>query len=110
MNWLVNLLEEEAGRRRFAPDDRVRVFTENRKGTGKGVVLTPSFTKGRVIDYDPDSRSYRVWSDREEREIQVHPRNLVPDGISRIPAPVPEPQEVVEVSVEAPVEPVTAVA
>jgi hypothetical protein len=108
MNWLVNLLTKEAGRRRFAPDDSVRVFTERRKGTGSGVVITPSFTKGRVIDYDPDTRRYRVWSDRDNQEIEVHPRNLVPDSVSRS-LPLPEVQEVTEAPAEIHEESVAAV-
>lgn len=84
MNWFITALNKEAARRRFAPDDRVRVFTEHRKGTGRNVVLTPSFVRGRVIDYDPETRHYRVWSDHDEAEIQVHPRNLVPENIPRV--------------------------
>ncbi len=83
MNWLISALQKEATRRRFAPDDLVRYFTDSRKGTGKGVVLTPMFTRGRVVDYDQNVRQYRVWNDKENREIMVHPRNLVPETVNR---------------------------
>ena len=84
MNWFIRALQKDATRRRFAPNDMVRYFTDPRKGTGKGVVLTPMFSRGRVVDYDTNMRQYRVWSDRDNAEIMVHPRNIVPESIDRI--------------------------
>ncbi len=80
MNWFINLLQKEA--RRFGPGHAVRYYKSPQKGTGKGVVHTPSFSKGRVVDYDSTSRRYKIWDDSLGQEVQVHPRNLVPDSIS----------------------------
>jgi len=82
MNWLIGQLLKEARGRRFRPKDRVRYFTDSRKGKGKGVVLTPSFSRGEVVDFNPDSRQYSVKNDRDE-VIDVHPRNLIPDFVGR---------------------------
>jgi hypothetical protein len=84
MNWLVEHLMKEARGRRFRPNDRVRYFTENRKGKGKGVVLTPSFARGEVLDFNPESRQYSVRNENNE-VLDIHPRNLVPDSVSRTP-------------------------
>lgn len=84
MNWLVTQLIKEARGRRFNPDDRVRYFTDKLKGKGKGVVLTPSFAKGIVVDYDNEARRYRVKNDKDE-VIDVHPRNIIPDSFTRTP-------------------------
>ena len=81
MNWLINILQKEA--RRFNPDDYVRYFLQNRKGRGRGIVFTPSFNKGRIVDFDPAAKKYRVLDEQEQTEVYVHPRNLVPDSISR---------------------------
>ena len=80
MNWLVNILQKEA--RRFNPDDYVRYFSQGRKGTGKGIVITPSFSRGKVIDFDQKMKKYKVLDERDNREVLVHPRNLVPDSVS----------------------------
>ncbi|KKL09141.1 hypothetical protein LCGC14_2568850 [marine sediment metagenome] len=80
MNWLVTQLIKEARDRRFNINDKVRYFTDKLKGKGKGVVLTPSFTKGTVVDFDNEARRYRVKNDRDEM-IDVHPRNIIPDSI-----------------------------
>ncbi|MHA2279278.1 MAG: hypothetical protein ACXAC5_00090 [Promethearchaeota archaeon] len=84
MNWFVEYLIKEARGRRFRPTDRVRYFTENRKGKGKGVVLTPSFSRGEVVDFNSDTRQYSVRNEQNE-VIDVHPRNLIPDSVSRAP-------------------------
>ena len=85
MNWLVTQLIKEARGRRFNIDDKVRYFTDNLKGKGKGVVLTPSFTKGVVVNYDNEARRYQVRNNNDE-VIEVHPRNLIPDSFIRTPA------------------------
>jgi len=90
MNWLVTQLIKEARDRRFTANDRVRYFTERRKGKGKGVILTPSFTKGTVVDYNNEDRRYQVKNDKDEI-IDVHPRNIIPDSFVRSPVnSVPE--------------------
>lgn len=76
MAWFGEVNKE--ARRRFKENDRVRYFTKNRKGTGKGIVLTPSFSKGTVVDFDGEKRRYKVKED-SGLETEVHPRNLVPD-------------------------------
>lgn len=85
MNWLVTHLTKEARGRRFNIDDRVRYFTDKRKGKGKGVVLTPAFAKGKVVEYDRDARRYRVQNDQNEI-VEVHPRNIIPESFTRTPA------------------------
>ena len=96
MNWLIEHLYKEAKGRRFNADDRIRYFTEKRKGKGN-VVITPSFSKGTVVDFDKDQRRYKVRNDRDEM-IDVHPRNLIPDSIMHSPvvSPEPQPMEVAE--------------
>jgi len=84
MNWLITHLIKEAKGRRFRAEDRVRYFTDNRKGKGKGIVLTPSFNKGTVVDYDSDGRRYRVRNESGDI-MDVHPRNLIPESLSRSP-------------------------
>jgi len=84
MNWLIGQLIKEARGRRFQPKDRVRFFTDTRKGKGKGVVLTPSFARGEVVDFNTESRQYAVKNDKDE-VIDVHPRNLIPDFVGRVP-------------------------
>ena len=91
MNWLIDQLYKEARNRRFNADDRVRYFTERRKGKGKGVVLTPSFSKGTVVDFNKDDRQYNVRNAQDE-VIQVHPRNLIPDSISPSVQPIQMPE------------------
>jgi len=90
MNWLIEHLIKEARERRFRPSDRVRYFTENRKGKGKGVVLTPSFTRGEVLDFNSDTRQYSIRNEQDEI-IDVHPRNLIPDSVSRVPQKIETP-------------------
>ena len=82
VNWLITHLLKEARGRKFNPQDKVRYFTENRKGTGKGVVLTPSFNKGTVVDFDQNSRRYKV-KNNENAIVDVHPRNLIPESITQ---------------------------
>ena len=84
MNWLVTQLIKEARGRRFNIDDKVRYFTDKLKGKGKGVVLTPSFTKGTVVNYNNEARRYQVRNNNDE-VIEVHPRNLIPDSFVRAP-------------------------
>lgn len=84
MNWFIETLIKEARGRRFRSTDRVRYFTEKRKGKGN-VVLTPSFSRGEVVDFNSDTRQYSVRNDDNE-VIEVHPRNLIPDSIPiRVP-------------------------
>ncbi len=85
MNWLVIQLLKEARGRRFNVDDKVRYFTDQRKGKGRGVVLTPAFTKGTVVDFDNEARRYKVRNSADE-VIDVHPRNIIPDSLVRTPA------------------------
>ncbi len=82
MNWLISHLVKEARERRFGKDDRVRYFTKSRKGKG-GEVLTPSFSRGIVDSFDQDSRQYKVKSGNDL--IDVHPRNIMHDPVSRVP-------------------------
>ncbi len=79
MNWLINILTKEA--RRFGVDDYVRYFSQPRKGKGRGVVITPSFSKGKVVDFDQKMKKYRIFDEKKGEEHLVHPRNLVPDSI-----------------------------
>lgn len=78
-NWISKIINKEA--RRFKPNDRVRFFTQNRKGHGKGIVLTPNFQRGSVINYDSSSRRYIVNDGNENHE--VHPRNIMPESFVR---------------------------
>jgi len=89
MNWLFKILLKEAQGRRFRTDDRVRYFTDSQKGKGKGVVLTPKFNRGTVLDFDSERRRYRVKNDRTNEEFDVHPRNLIPDSLKRHPVTEP---------------------
>lgn len=82
-NWLISALQKEA--RRFRADDQVRFFTDKRKGKGKDIVLTPSFLRGRIMEYDNYQRRYKVWDEKNEQEVFVHPRNLVPSSVSAPP-------------------------
>ena len=96
MNWLIERLIKEARRRRFDVDDTVRFYMNPRKGKGRNIVLTPEFGKGKVVDFDSESRKYRVKTDHDGQVIEVHPRNIVPESISPSgtnfvePPPVPE--------------------
>jgi hypothetical protein len=41
------------------------------------------------VDYDPQTRQYKVWNENDRKEILVHPRNIVPDQVNRSrPEPV----------------------
>ncbi len=100
MNWLVKILLKEAQTRRFRTDDRVRYFTDSQKGKGKGVVLTPRFNRGTVLDFDSESRRYRVKNDRTNEEFDVHPRNLIPDSLKRFK----DTSEPVQESIQEPVQ------
>lgn len=79
MSWLIRVFKKDA--RRFRSNDKVRFFTDKRKGTGKNIVITPNFQKGHVVDFQSDSRKYLVNDGTNVHE--VHPRNLMPDGFSR---------------------------
>lgn len=95
MNWLVTHLMKEARERRFRAEDRVRYFTDTRKGKGRGIVLTPSFNKGTVVDFDSEGRRYKVRNE-EGDVIDVHPRNIIPDSFVRSPINTPMQEPVVE--------------
>ncbi len=95
MNWYISRLIKESRGRRFNVDDRIRYFTEGLKGKGKGIVVTPSFRRGKVVDYDPETKRYRV--DNGEDVIDIHPRNLVPESLS--PSPPTTPPSISEQSV-----------
>lgn len=88
MNWFVQILQKEARNRRFNPEDRVRYFTGLRKGKGKGLVMTPPMSYGRVKHWDDVNRRYRIVDDAG-LETDVHPRNLIPDSFSRPSNPGP---------------------
>lgn len=75
MSWLSYLTK--FARRRFKSDDSVRFFTERHKGTGKNIVLSPRFSRGKVVDYNSDKRRYLV--DNNNGVVEVHPRNIVPE-------------------------------
>lgn len=90
MNWFTRVLQKEA--RRFRSDDKVRFFTNPRKGRGRGLVHTPPMSYGRVVDWDSDNKRYRVV-DNSGEHIEVHPRNIVPDTVTRSPS-TPEPVHV----------------
>lgn len=79
-NWFIKCLQKEA-RRRYRSNDKVRFFTEQRKGRGKGIVFTPNFQKGQIIDYQPDARRYIINDGNTDHSI--HPRNIVPDNFGR---------------------------
>lgn len=79
MNWLIINLIKEAKNRRFQPNDSVRYFTEPRKGKGKGIVLTPRFSKGVVVDYDQPSHRYKIRTNNDGI-VDVHPRNIFSDS------------------------------
>lgn len=89
MNWLITHLIKEARGRRFRSQDQIRYFTDSRKGKGKGIVLTPSFNKGTVVDFDNEQRRYKVRNESGEI-IDVHPRNLIPDSLMRSAPSEPE--------------------
>ncbi len=88
IKWLVNLIQKEA--RRFRPEDNVRYFTHPRKGKGQGIVMTPSFRPGQVVDYDNVLRRYKIRDSQNEDEVLVHPRNLVPNSVSAKPMDSPQ--------------------
>ena len=100
-------MEKEA--RRFRSEDEVRYFTTPSKGRGQGIVMTPSFRPGKVVDYDNVLRRYKIRDSQNEDEVLVHPRNLMPSSVSRNPSPsaqeVPN-TEISEVSMNAPVAPI----
>lgn len=90
MNWLVIQLIKEARGRRFNADDKVRYFTDKLKGKGKGVILTPSFAKGTVVEFNNEARRYKVRNEKDEI-VDVHPRNIIPDSFIRSPiSTIPE--------------------
>jgi len=93
MNWLVGVLQKEAAGRRYQPNDSVRYFTDGRKGKGRGIVLTPNFSKGTIVDFNKENRRYKVRNNKGE-EMDIHPRNIVPDSFHRSPVenkPLSEP-------------------
>lgn len=79
MSWLTTLMIKESRRRRFRANDKVRYFTEGRKGHNQ-VVLTPKFEKGVVQDFDQQTRRYLVLDDSGQVQ-QVHPQNIILDGL-----------------------------
>lgn len=91
MNWLVTILTKEARRRRFNPGDSVRFLTSPRKGKGS-TVLMPDFRRGKVREYDRTTNRYRIETTVDDimEEHDVHPRNMMADGIAPL-APAPEP-------------------
>lgn len=93
MNWLENILIKEARSRRFQSNDRVRFFTEQRKGTGRNIVLTPNFQKGTILEYKPDTKRYVIQNDKGET-FEVHPRNAMPETVNRPTQNYSEPIEV----------------
>ena len=103
MNWFIQILQKEARGRRFRANDRVRYFTEGRKGKGD-IVITPRFMKGTVTEYDSEGRRYKVRGS-DGLDVDVHPRNMVPESISRqevSPAEVVTPEFVNIAPVETP--------
>lgn len=82
MSWLTRALLKESTKRRFSVDDMVRYFTEGRKGKGRGIVLTPNFSKGKVTGYDPIKRRYTVLDINNNNTSEVHPRNMMPERLS----------------------------
>jgi len=88
MNWLINILEKEARKRRFTDGDRIRYWTEGRKGKGKGIVLTPNFAKGTVRGFNSETRKYIV-EDESNESSEMHPRNLMPETIKSQPISTP---------------------
>ena len=101
MNWYISRLLKEARGRRFNVDDRVRYFTEGLKGRGKGIILTPSFRKGRVVEDDRVARRYRI--DGADGIVEVHPRNLIPESLTQSTPGASEPSVVNELVVSEPV-------
>lgn len=98
MNWLVSVLQKEARGRRFKPNDKVRFFTDPRKGTGNNIILTPNFQRGQVLNYKEDNRRYVVVNDSKE-QFEVHPRNIMPDSFARPEPSTPEIQSPVQTPV-----------
>lgn len=92
MNWLINNLQKEA--RRFESGHTARYYTRPLRGKGNGVVHQPSFRRGKVMHYDPDLRKYVLVDEKSGEEVQVHPRNMVPDSVSPVvnEPPALEPQ------------------
>ena len=88
MNWLINNLQKEA--RRFESGHTARYYTRPARGTGQGVVHQPSFRRGKVMNYDSESRRYVLIDDSSGEEVKVHPRNMVPDSVSLKTNPTPE--------------------
>lgn len=86
MNWFVQILYKEARGRRFRQNDRIRYFTDHRKGKGQGLVITPPMSRGVVKDWNAENRRYRVLHD-DGSEIDVHPRNIIVDPIGSPVAP-----------------------
>ncbi|KKM61850.1 hypothetical protein LCGC14_1527650 [marine sediment metagenome] len=82
MNWLISNLQKEA--RRFESGHSARYYTRPSRGKGNGVVHQPSFRKGKVLNYDPESRRYVLVDEKSGEEVRVHPRNMVPDSIAPI--------------------------
>ena len=96
-NWLVQLVHKEA--RRFKPNDKVRYFVNPQKGKGRGIVLTPSFRPATVLDYDSEQRRYKIRDNEEGSEVYTHPRNLMPEVVSRNSPAAPVMQTTVQPAV-----------
>ncbi len=91
MNWLINIMQKEA--RRFESGHTARYYTSPLRGKGLGVVHQPSFRRGKVLNYDSESRRYVLIDDKSGEEVRVHPRNMVPDSVSLKSDPMPEATE-----------------
>jgi hypothetical protein len=77
MSWLRDVFTKDARQRRFRAKDKVRYFTDGRRGHNK-VVLSPRFERGVVLDWDPNGHRYNVQNETGD-VIQVHPQNIVHD-------------------------------
>lgn len=103
MEWLINILTKEARKRRFSPEDTVRYFTEGRKGKGRGIILTPNFNKGTVVDYNRETKNYRIRDNKTNEETDVHPRNIMPETLrSNMPSTPPSPSPEIPIQTETP--------
>ncbi len=81
MNWFIYRLTKESVNRRFHSNDRVRFFTEKSKDKGRGIIITPKFRRGTVLDFNSENRQYLVRDNDTNEEHAIHPRNLVPDSV-----------------------------
>jgi len=96
MNWFITVLQKEAKHRRYRTDDNIRYFTKGRRGK---VVLTPHFHRGKIKDFNSQTKRYTVQHE-DGTKADVHPRNIVPDSISRSSPSSVEPISVEPTTVE----------